>query len=230
MKANKSYFLSFLFLFILSVCAYTQSVRYVAYFPVPYLAHQKIEANTAYFAAKDGAKVEVVGSFQGANLTTAKDLELKTNINASSGTAIPKINVGGNIVDTTGDFVVDKENGKITFTNAPKVTETSLLNGEPVTFLTNSVNELKADNNLKVKAVKWRSVDQNNNAVVNNAFVKDSQSSSSTSVLTGFPSDTKKLCWMPLRLKGSYEYQYYLVAVTDCCPEDKAANGGSCPS
>lgn len=228
MKVNKSYFLSFLLLFALSVCAYAQSVRYVAYFPVPYLTHQKIEANTAYFAGKDGAKVEVEGMFQGANLVTAKDLEVTGT--SSTSAVIQGVNVGGSVSDTTGDFVVDKQNGTLSFTNVPKTTTQSILNGEPVTIITNSVNELKADNNLKVKAVKWRSVDQNNNAVVNNAFVKGSQSSSSTSVLTGFPSDTKKLCWMPLRLKGSYEYQYYLVAVTDCCPEDKAANGGSCPS
>lgn len=223
MKVNKSYFLSFLLLFALSVCAYAQSVRYVAYFPVPYLTHQKIEANTAYFAGKDGAKVEVEGRFQGANLVTAKDLEVKGTSSPSA--VIQGVNVGGSVSDTTGDFVVDKQNGTLSFTNVPKTTTQSILNGEPVTFITNSVNELKADNNLKVKAVKWRS-----GSDVNNTFIKDSESSSSTSVLTGFPSDTKKLCWMPLRLKGSYEYQYYLVAVTDCCPEDKAANGGSCPS
>ena len=226
MKVNKSYLLSFLFLFVLSVCAYAQSVRYVAYFPVPYLTHQKIKANTAYFAGKDGAVVEVAGGFYGQNLSTAKDLELKMiPVAANSGVILPEINVGGSVSDTTGDFVVDKQDGNITFTIVPKVTEETIINGEPAMVVTNSVNELKADNNLKVKAIKWKS-----NGSANNTFVKGSQASSATTELTGFPSDTKKLCWMPLRLKGSYEYQYYLVAVTDCCPEDKAANGGSCPS
>ncbi len=203
MKINRCYFLSFLFLFALSVCAYAQSVRYVAYFPVPYVSHQVINVDTAYFAGKDGASVDITGNLTATNLDAQKDLVLQST--SSTAGTVSLLSVGENS-DTKGNFVVNKTSGQLTLTNVPTPAITGGVNA----------NEIKADETLKVNTVKW--VKDNNTNY--NGLVKSNMSylSSVNSVATGFPIETKKLCWKPLRLKGSYEYQYYLIAIngTDC--------------
>ncbi len=203
MKTNKLYFLSFLFLFALSVCAYSQTVRYVAYFPVPYISHQVVNVDTAHFAGKDGASVEVNGKLTATSLSADKDLLLASS-SASAGT-VGMLNVGSNS-DTKGKFIVNKTSGQLTLTNIPTAGSTGAVNA----------NEVKADETLKVKNVKWVKDSSTNynglvkgyNSIVNGANV----------AYNSFPVETKNLCWKPLRLKGSYEYQYYLIAIsgTDC--------------
>ena len=216
MENFKHYFISFLFLFVFAVLSYAQTVRYVAYFPVPYVSHQTIQADKSLFAGKDGAKVEVAGTFQANNLNTSRDLELKST--AASSFNVKELNVGtldSGFGDTawvaSGDFVVDKEDGKIILQNLPTPYSTGAVNA----------NEVKADEQLDNKNILWKGTGTGDDSEYD-GFKRGNISFSTTALHSnhpGFPMETKRLCWVPLRLKGSYEYQYYLIAVnSSTCP------------
>ena len=194
MRNCKSYFLSFLFISVLSIIASAQSVRYVAYFPVPYITHEKIEANTAMFAGKDNAVVTVGGTLKAYNLSSEKDLELR-----STSTSPIKISglYAGSIISNMDE---DSWRPSGNFTVMGKGSHAELLNA-PTAMDNVNVGELKADTSLSLKEIKWIS-----GSNTNNAFVRGGTN--------GFPSGTTKLCWSPLRLRGSYEYQYYLIAIS----------------
>lgn len=192
MRNCKSYFLSFLFISVLSIIASAQSVRYVAYFPVPYITHEKIEANTAMFGGKDNAVVTVGGTLKAYNLSSEKDLELRstsTNPEKIKGLQVGSIisNMGEDSWRPSGNFTVMGKGSHAELLNAP----TSINEDDTV-----NVGELKADTSLSLKEIKWISGSNTNNALAN------------------LPSGTTKLCWSPLRLRGSYEYQYYLIAIS----------------
>ena len=200
MKFYKLSFLFYAFLLGFLMQGYAQTVKYVAYFPVPYISHNKLIANKAYFAGADGAKVEINGNLTADSLTTDKDLKISnTNaiawniywLYAGKATSNPS-NKGGRFV------MVNSSGGTLNITNTPTV-----------------IGEVQADNILKLKAVKWNNASQV-------GFVKSAsnQFGSATSSDDGFPIGTTKLCWAPLRLRGSYEYQYYLIAI----------NSGDCPA
>ena len=103
MKINKLCFLSFLFLSALAISGYAQSIRYVAYFPVPYISHNVINANTAFFAGKDNATVEVTGNLSAESLITDKDLELNSTV--THPVNVRELNVGA---DTVVEFLAKK--------------------------------------------------------------------------------------------------------------------------
>lgn len=83
-----------------------------------------------------------------------------------------------------------------------------------VSNLLGSPRQINSDNFLKVKSIYWQNGSNTENEKA--AFLT-----------TNMPSGTTKLCWSPLRIKGTYTYRYYLIAVSDCCPEEKV--GGNCP-
>lgn len=206
MKISKLYFLSFLFLFVLAVSAYSQTVRYVAYFPVPYISHMTLNADTAYFAGKDNASVSVTGNLSAENLRTEKDLELNSTTNTAGNVQALNVNTGADIRD--GSLVVNRVSGQLALTNVPTPESTGAVNADTI----------EADDSLQIGEVKW----VKNNTENYNGFVASTSTSFGSAEFTeapGMPLNTKRLCWKPLRLKGSYEYQYYLIAVdTTTCP------------
>lgn len=222
MKIKNFYFTWILFL--LAVPASAQTVRYVAYFPIPYISHQKIEADTAYFAGKDGAEVSVGGQLTAQSLNTKRDLEL---ISTAASSTIDKLSVGiladddSNSSDS-GDFVVNRQGGTLNLTQLTHHGDGLQLASQEGTIESSQttsthLQELKADSELKISNIKWRWGQQ-----TYKAFVMSTTNSfeSATSSDDGIPIGTTKLCWSPLRLKGSYEYKYYLIAIKD----------GNCPS
>lgn len=197
MKKNKLYFLSFLFLFALAVSGYGQSVRYVAYFPVPYVSHNIITADTAYFAGKDDAVIDVLGAFSTNGISTDKDLVVDTL--ADNLKTVANLNVGAGSAENDGNFVVHRVDSSLSFDNIPTPAVTNGVNADT----------MKADMELLVNEINW----SNNSGGKFRGFVKDTSVSMSGASANGYPNDAKTLCWKALRLKGSYEYQYYLIAI-----------------
>ena len=197
MKLGKFKFLFSLSFLFLSCFASAQTVKYVAFFPVPYITHQKIEVNKAYFAGRDGGTVLIKGVLSAPVIRSNKDLYLINNESDNS----TKLSVGGN-----SSSQISRTNGE--FINSEKLTFDKFKEGSENTL----VNSLVADTKLYIKALKWAS---------NAAFIKgDSDTDTTYATLTnGAPSSTTRFCWSPLRIKGTYEYKYYLIAFDDDnCP------------
>ena len=177
-----------------------QAVRYVAYFPIPYVTHLRIEANTAYFAGRDNGTLQIGGNLDlsDKSLESRKDLKLKTNSDSSiSGDTNTTLNlsVGSKTTIYNGDFIVDNASSSLTIKALPS-----------------SIGNLYGDETLEVKSISWGN---------NSAFVKGSTTPSGSYALNiaEAPNSTKKFCWSPLRIKGTYEYKYYLIAYdSNTCP------------
>ncbi len=220
---NKSRITFFVSLFLIAVtgslCA--QTVKYVAYFPVPYLSHKTINAQTVYFAGRvngledkkptslDKNTVDIKGNLSVNRIHAQKDLELKNSENTSTAITVDIVageNVDWSMVNTGGTFIVDKASGELS------ISAISSNNSS-------GVKQLNADDSLTIKAVNWNSGDTTD--TTNNGFVKSPGNTyaSASSSADGFPIGTKRFCWVPLRIKGTYEYQYYLIAY----------NGTTCP-
>lgn len=199
MKLFKYNIVLAIFLFF-PVVLKAQSVKYVAFFPIPYVTHARIEASEAFFAGKDNGTLQVDGNFNLVNLSSDKDLILKTATTNPLSQGVGLL-VGANYSGaSSGDFIVDNTNSSLSISTLPA-----------------SSNALKADDTLKVKAISWYYNDTQTNPI----FVKGSTTPSNSYVSSAAaPSNAGKFCWSPLRIKGSYHYRYYLIAVpsSTACP------------
>ena len=201
MKTFNNYIILALAFLLLPVVLKAQSVKYVAYFPVPYVTHMKVEAANAYFAGRDSGVVQISGNLASGSIGSSKDLILKTATTPISGNTSMSVVVGENFNNANGNFVVDNSASSLSFSNLKAQNATSNV----------AINTLNGDNNLQVKSIYWGT---------NKAFVKGLTTTNSTYTSFGdIPSNTAKLCWSPLRIKGTYEYKYYLIAY----------NGNTCP-
>ena len=178
-----------------------QTVRYVAFFPVPYITHMKVNVNTAYFAGRDEGKLEIKGDLSVPTIIASKDLDFSSSTSTATNTV--DLSAGSNNSDEDyGDFVVLGANKTITFSS-----------------LTSTVAEdLNADDTMNLKSINW-----GNNIVFKKGTTNPTDDFSKMNALddntTGFPSNTTRLCWSPLRIKGTFEYQYYLIAYSgSTCP------------
>lgn len=175
MKPSKFYiFLSFILLSLPGLIS-AQTIRYVAYFPVPYLSHKTLTVNkAAYFAGLDRGSVAVQEA-KANSLSTERDLEIRLGATTSQ----PLVQVGSlnNQNGTKGVFMVDK--GQLTIDS-------------DITSLT-GFTQVNSDNNLKVENIYW-----GNNKVFDTSLLQSA--------------GAKILCWLPLRVAGTYNYRYYLVA------------------
>lgn len=222
MNKNRIIILLSLFLVFVSSSLFAQTVKYVAYFPVPYLSHTKITADTAFFAgrenglkyknpnASEGSTVIVGGTLTSEKISTQKDLELKTSNTHPTAVSFSVADAEGM---GEGTLIVDKEFGELSINKVSNNTTTSRT--------TSKIKQLKADNNLSVKEIVWEEVTADTTDDDKySAFVKGSENYSSTTPSeNGFPIGTTRFCWSPLRIKGTYEYQYYLIAYDgDTCP------------
>ena len=184
-----------------------QTVRYVAFFPIPYITHTKVEVGTAYFAGRDEGKLEIGGNLSAPTISASKDLAFSSAISTAAGT----VGISAGALDSTeteyGDFLVLGGDKKITFTAFTSGTDDAT-----------QTDKLNADNSMELKAINWGS---------NIAFKKGTTSPSDSfskmdaqnAASTGAPSDTARFCWSPLRIQGTFEYQYYLIAYDgDTCP------------
>ena len=225
MNKRRITFLLFLFLITVSGSVFAQTVKYVAYFPVPYLTHKKITAEKVYFAGRDNGllykdsnaqenkTVIINGGLRAGKVFSHKDMELKTTSSSSLGEV--RVNVGtdyGNNIIKNGNFVVDNSNSQLNIASTGATTWSA-------------VTQLKADDSLNVKSIEWADPSTSVDSFTatarpsKQAFVKSTNNySSSTASDTGFPNGTTNFCWLPLRIKGTYEYQYYLVAYNGDCP------------
>lgn len=223
MSRNRITFLVSLFLITVTGSLCAQTVKYVAYFPVPYLSHKTINAQTVYFAGRENGlaykkptaldknTVDVKGTLTANSVHAKKDLELEDSTNTSPVITVDIVsgeNVDWSMVNANGTFIVDKPSGQLGINSI----SSSSASG---------VKQLKADDSLTVKSINWKS--GNNTDPTNNGFVKTATNgnnySSATTSNDGFPTGTTRFCWVPLRIKGTYEYQYYLIAY----------NGTTCP-
>lgn len=219
MNKNRIIILLSLFLVFVSSSLFAQTVKYVAYFPVPYLSHTKITADTAFFAgrenglkyknpdASEGSTVTVGGTLTSEKISTQKDLELKTSNTHPTAVSFSVADAEGGSGE--GTLIVDKKDGVLNINKVGNNTTTS------------KIKQLKADNDLSVKEIVWEDVTADTTDDDKySAFVKGSNNySSTTSSDDGFPIGTTRFCWSPLRIKGTYEYQYYLIAYDgDTCP------------
>ena len=177
MKTSKLNFLFSLFLLAAPVFVSAQTVKYVAYFPVPYLTHKTITAQRANFATGDNTSATISGKLTTSSIKAEKDL--KINIPSSNPL---KLTVGSGpesykYVQPTGI----NTSGKITFslpTNNNK-----------------QIGQVKADNQLTVKSIKWPQ---------GTAFPAINS-----------PTNAVRACWYSLRIKGTNEYRHYLVTTAN---------------
>lgn len=138
MKYNRFYFILSLILLLVPGLISAQTIRNVAYFPIPYVAHKTFTANTAHLCSIDSPETcQVDGNLITNNIKAERDLKLLTGASNT-----PHIYVGSlynNSDSTTGSFIVNAaSNNKITIT-------TSLL-----------VGQINADNNLTLNSIKWK--------------------------------------------------------------------------
>ena len=173
MKYNKFHFILSLILLLVPGFIFAQTIRNVAYFPIPYVGHKTFTAKTAHLCSIDNpSNCMVYGALTTTNIKAERDIELLAGASSDSNAYVGSLY--NNPDTTTGSFIVNAaSNNKITISNLI------------------SVRQINADNDLKVKSIKW-------------------QSGSNSNVV--FPSTlTSSLCWLPLRILGTYEYKYYLV-------------------
>lgn len=139
MNISKLKFLFSLFLLAAPVFLSAQTVRYVAYFPVPYITHTKITAQRANFATGDNILVNVSGKLITDSIKAEKDLKInipssnQLNLTAGSGPNSYKY------VQPTGITTP----GNITFS----------LSGN-----NKQIGQVKADVGLTVSSIKWSQV------------------------------------------------------------------------
>lgn len=206
MRITRMIFLFSLISLFMPCLTNAQTVRYVAFFPIPYITHTKVEVDTAYFAGRDDGRLKVGGSLSVPTINASKDLVFSSTTSTAAGA----VNLSAGAFDVAeteyGDFLVLGEDKKITFT--------AFTSGSDAT----QTDQLKADDSMELKAINWGS---------NIAFKKGTSSPSNdfskmnaqNAASTGAPSDTVRFCWSPLRIKGTFEYQYYLIAYDgDTCP------------
>ena len=137
MKISKLNLLFSLFLLAAPVFLSAQTVKYVAYFPVPYLTHTIITAQRANFATGDNTSVTISGKLTTDSIKAEKDLKIDMpssnplNLTVGSGPTSYKyvqptgINTPGNI-----EFSLPTDNNK-------------------------QIGQVKADNQLAVNSIKW---------------------------------------------------------------------------
>ena len=174
MKYNKFHFILSLILLLVPGFIFAQTIRNVAYFPIPYVGHKTFTAKTAHLCSIDNpSNCMVYGGLITTSIKAERDIELLAGASSNSNVYVGSLY--NNLDTTTGSFIVNAaSNNQITIYN-----------------LNNSVRQINADNNLNVKSIQWKS--GNNSNVV-------------------FPSNlSSNLCWLPLRILGTYEYKYYLV-------------------
>ena len=206
MRITRMIFLFSLISLFMPCLTNAQTVRYVAFFPIPYITHTKVEVDTAYFAGRDDGRLKVGGSLSVPTINASKDLVFSSTTSTAAGA----VNLSAGVFDVAeteyGDFLVLGEDKKITFT--------AFTSGSDDT----QTDQLKADDSMELKAINWGSYI---------AFKKGTTSPSDdfsemnaqNDASTGAPSDTVRFCWSPLRIKGTFEYQYYLIAYNgDTCP------------
>lgn len=206
MRITRMIFLFSLISLFMPCLTNAQTVRYVAFFPIPYITHTKVEVDTAYFAGRDDGRLKVGGSLSVPTINASKDLVFSSTTSTAAGA----VNLSAGAFDVAeteyGDFLVLGEDKKITFTAFTSDSDTT------------QTDQLKADDSMELKVITWGN---------NIAFKKGTSSPSAdfskmnaqNAASTGAPSDTVRFCWSPLRIKGTFEYQYYLIAYNgDTCP------------
>lgn len=233
MNKNQIRILLSLFFVFICVTSFAQTIKYVAYFPVPYLTHKTINAQTVYFAGKENGlqdkfsttdlyTVEVKGTLTANKVNSRKDMELRDSSNTT--TPISTIlSIGTEDGSVTGNqrgkFIVDKAGG--------------ILNISAIE--SSQINKLQADDALNIKAVYWKDDVSGNPLCTNINIVEVARpifKKQAASCANGiepcsgvdkchdvFPGTAHNLCWAPLRIKGTYDYQYYLIAYDgNTCP------------
>ncbi len=228
---NKNQIRILLSLFLISICGtlFAQTVKYVAYFPVPYLTHKTINAQTAYFAGKENGlqdkfsatelyTVEVKGTLTTNTVNSRKDMELKDSTNNATPITTDLI-VGSPDESFRGKFIVDKDGGTLNIS----------------AIESSQINKLQADDALNINSVYWMD-DVSGNPICANGNIREvkrpifqkqfASCANNINPCSGvnkchdvFPGTAHNLCWAPLRIKGTYDYQYYLIAYDgDTCP------------
>ena len=151
MKYNRFYFILSLALLLIPGLISAQTIRNVAFFPIPYVAHKTFTANTAHFCSIDSPEIcQVDNNLITNNIKAERDLEL---LAGASNT--PKIHVGSlynNYDITTGSFIVNAA------TNNQITISTSLVAGQ-----------INADNNLTLNSINWK-YGTNTNIVFSNSL------------------------------------------------------------
>lgn len=138
MKYNRFYFILSLILLLVPGLISAQTIRNVAYFPIPYVSHKTFTANTAYLCSIDNPTTcQVDGNLITNNIKAERDIELLVGVSST-----PQVYVGSlynNNDTTTGSFIVNAtNNNKITIS-------TDLVAGQ-----------INADNNLTLNSIKWK--------------------------------------------------------------------------
>lgn len=138
MKYNRFYFILSLALLLVPGLISAQTIRNVAYFPIPYVSHKTFTANTAYLCSIDSPEnCQVDNNLITNNIKAERDIELL--VGASN---TPQIYVGSlynNSDTTTGSFIVNAA------TNNQITISTALVAGQ-----------INADNNLTLNSIKWK--------------------------------------------------------------------------
>lgn len=196
MKSSKFYIiLSFILLSFPSIIS-AQTLKYVAYFPVPYLSHNNVTVSkTAYSSVVSSSGLTTANS-----ISTEKDLKVSFETQPTVPVSVYAGSDNNRNYDN-GVFMVGGNNPTLTIKSANM-----------------ALNQVNADDRLTVGSINWYKNSQNNIYQAYKVFDKER-----------IPSDTKYLCWLPLRIRGTFNYQYYLVAwPEDGCPVCDEGNITEC--